>query len=106
MTFTVQAMDSKNQSNLKAVKSGAKVHYLYTTLRANNKSIPIVLIGSGHDAETVKVVSGAKHFSGDIEVLREPIVGKGELRVTGCSTNRAEFQAVIARISKKKVFYA
>ena len=105
MAFTIKAMDAKNQSNLKAVKSGAKIHYLYSTLRVDNKATSIVLIGSGHDAEVVKVISAATHFSGDIEVLREPLKGKGELRVTDCGSNRSQFDGVMARVSKKKVFY-
>jgi hypothetical protein len=106
MPINVSAMDSKNQSNLKAVKSGAKIKYLYGMEPVGNKLVPVVLIGAGHQAEAVTAVSGGKHFSGEIEVLREPIKGKGELKVTGCGANRSEFDGAIARISKKKVFYA
>jgi len=71
----------------------------------SNKLVPLVLIGAGHQAEAVQMVSAGRHYSGEIEVLREPLKGKGELKVTGCGANRSEFDRVIARISKKKVFY-
>ena len=43
--------------------------------------------------------------NGTIEVLREPLVGKGELKVTGVKGDRLAFDDAVGRISKKKVFY-
>ena len=50
-------------------------------------------------------MTASKPFAGEIEVLRQPVVGKGELKVTGCKSNRYEFETGLARITKKKVFY-
>ncbi len=105
MPIDSKAIDSKNQSNLKAVPSGGKIKYQYTMLNENNRATPVVLIGTCYKPEIVKAVAESKHFAGEIEVLREPIKGKGELKVTGCGANRAQFDAIIARTSKKKVFY-
>jgi len=100
-----KAIETKNQSNLKVVKSGSKIKYQYTLAIVNGKKYPVILIGAGHDPETVKQVTASKPFAGEIEVLREPVVGKGELKVTGCKSNRYEFETALARITKKKVFY-
>jgi hypothetical protein len=96
-----KAIETKNQTNLKAVKSGSKIRYMFSML--GNK--PLLLIGAGHDPKTVKSISDAQHHEGEIEVLREKIVGKGELKVTGCKNRRSEFDGAIAQISKKKVLY-
>jgi hypothetical protein len=100
-TINFKAIETKNEENLKKVKSGAKIKYMYSL--AGGK--PLVLIGAGHDPKITKELTDSNPYSGEIEVLRETIVGKGELKVTGCKANRSQFDQAMAKITKKKVTY-
>ncbi len=101
MAINFKAIETKNQENLKKVASGKKIKYLYSL--AGGK--PLVLIGTGHDAKTTKELTDSNPYSGEIEVLREAIVGKGELKVTGCKANRSQFDQAMGQITKKKITY-
>lgn len=95
-TKQVKALDKKNQSNLKRVKSGNSIDYI--------QAASVVLIGSGHDAVITKEVNKKSLATkGKIKVGRE-LLGKGNVEITGCR-DRREMEDTIARISKKKVVF-
>jgi hypothetical protein len=85
----------KNQENLKRVESGGKINYLHAQTW--------VLIGNGHKPEDVAAM--ARAYKGTIEVKREKLIGKGKLYCHGSNSERAQFQAEIAQISKKEVIW-
>ncbi len=88
---------SINKSNVKATKDGATVDYIALK--------QIVLIGNGHDNRLVDAIKKVKHCKGKITVDKGSILDKGELKVTGVSSNRREFEDAIKLFSKKKVTY-
>jgi len=91
----INAIRKKNQENLKRVESGGKINYLHAQ--------KWVVIGDGHDPETVQMMS--KAYKGTIEVKREKFVGKGKLYCKGSPSDRSQFQEELARISKKEVVW-
>jgi len=101
--MNMAAADKKNQENLKKVKSGKTIKYKFVPLKGHRG---FALLGDGHSQENLDVmVPKNKPITGEIEVLREPLVGKGELKVTGLTSEKAEFDDAMKRITKKKVFY-
>ncbi len=96
----VKKVDDANQKALKAVKSGSKIEYHYVR--------PFLVLGKPTDAflrgflEQMTQESG--YCRGTIEVLREPLVGKGELKATRPKSDQAEFKTRLNAISKKQVF--
>ena len=102
--MNMAAADKKNQENLKKVKSGKTIKYQFVPLQGHRG---FALLGDGHSQENLDVmVPKNRPVTGNIEVLREPLVGKGELKVTGLKADQAEFDDAMKRITKKKVFYA
>lgn len=101
--MNIPAADKKNQENLKKVKSGGKIKFQFVPLKGQKG---FALLGDGHSQENLDVmVPKNRPVTGSIEVLREPLVGKGELKVTGVAGDRLAFDEAMGRISKKKVFY-
>jgi hypothetical protein len=98
----VKKVDDANQKALKAVKSGSKITYHYVR--------PFLVLGNPTDAfvrNFLQQMQQEPGFStGTIEVLREPIKGKGELKVSPAPKNQAEFKTRLQAISKKQVFIA
>jgi hypothetical protein len=97
----IKKIDAGNQTNLKKVPSGGSIDYL--AVRG------LVLIGK-HTTPDVKAVEAemlknSLLAKGKLEVQRNVLVGKGEIKASPPPKDRAEFQDYIARISKKKVFY-
>jgi hypothetical protein len=66
----------------------------------------LILIGAGHDSATVKKAQAGSHYSGEITVTKGSLRDPGQLKVTRCKANRAQFQEALARFTKKKVTYA
>ena len=95
------AIQKKNQANLKAVDNGGTVTYLYTGVGRD----AVILIGAGHDSELVKRVKKSRPYSGEIMVTKGTITNPGQLKVTGCKSNRSEFETALAKFTKKKVVY-
>lgn len=100
--MNIAAADKKNQENLKMVPSGGKIKFQFVPLQGNKG---FALLGDGHSKENVDVMVKNRAVTGTIEVLREALVGKGELKVTGVKGDRLQFDDAMRRISKKKVFY-
>ena len=100
--MNMAAADKKNQENLKKVPSGGKIKFQFVPLKGSRG---FALLGDGHSQENVDVMTKNRPVTGTIEVLREALVGKGELKVTGLKGDRLAFDDAMGRISKKKVFY-
>jgi hypothetical protein len=96
----VKKVDDANQKALKAVKSGSKIEYHYVR--------PFLVLGTPTDAFVRGFLQQMAHepgyCRGTIEVLREPIRGKGELKATRPKSDQAEFKTRLNAISKKQVF--
>ena len=99
---TMAQVDKKNQENLKKVASGGKIAYQYG--RTSNGQY-VVLIGAGHAPDIVAMFAKGGGDAGTIEVLREQIKGKGEVKVSGCKSNKAQFEEALGRVTKKKVIH-
>jgi hypothetical protein len=97
----MKKIDAGNQNNLKKVPSGGTIDYL--AVRG------LVLIGKHTTPEgkqiEAEMLKNPLLAKGKLEVQRQVLVGKGEIKASPPPKDRAEFQAYIARISKKKVFY-
>lgn len=96
----VKKVDDANQKALKAVKSGSKIDYHYVR--------PFLVLGTPTDAFVKgflqQMTKEPGYCKGSIEVLREPIKGKGELKATRPKSDQAEFKTRLNAISKKQVF--
>jgi hypothetical protein len=99
ITIDISAVDRQNESNLKKTADGSEVAF--------SAARSLVLIGGGHKPEVVAAAKDANCYVGKIKVTKGVWTGSnpGTLEVTGLSANRAEFEASIKRISKKKVLY-
>jgi len=93
----MNAITNRNKSNVKATRDGGTVQYV--AIRS------LVLIGGGHDANLVTAMRANGCSAGNITVDKGSMLDKGELKVTGCSANRSEFDSAIKLFSKKKVLY-
>lgn len=101
MPFHFEVIEKRNAANLKATPEGGHVSYLYTMEGRK----PVILIGKGHDAQAVAQVKDARHYEGLITIKKGGALSAGELTVSGCKANRAEFEQALARFTKKKVTF-
>lgn len=96
-------IDATNQTNLKAVPSGGKIPYEFLG--------GILFIGNHSSSEAKAILAEIRkkpdmYCRGQLEVLREPIRGKGEIKaVPAPKSEQVQFKGAIARISKKQVFF-
>jgi hypothetical protein len=88
--------DPINQRNLKALDNGGNIEFWMKG--------QVCAIGAGHKAE---LMTDLKQFGfkGSIKITKGKLTDPGTLEVTGCKSQRREFEDGIARISKKKVIF-
>jgi hypothetical protein len=96
----IKKITDVNKTNLKAVDSGGKIAY--------QSHMGIVLIGKhtytvGQQmSEAMRDQDGAH---GNLEVQRQAIIGKGEIKVVPPPHDRSQFEGAMAKITKKKIYY-
>lgn len=106
MTVDWNKVAKQNEMNLKKVASGGKIAYEFGRLGSNHYVVLVGTSAAHHlQPELGQIFRGPGVEKGTIEVLREPLRGKGEIRVSGLNNHKAQFEAEMAKITKKKLFY-
>ena len=93
--YNQSEIDTVNQRNLKALDNGGNIEFWMKG--------QVAAIGAGHKPDLMADVKTG--FKGSIKITKGKMTDPGTLEVTGCKSQRREFEDGIHRISKKKVIF-
>ena len=95
-TYERKDIDPVNQRNLKALDNGGTAEFWMKG--------QICAIGAGHKSDLMADLKNGG-FKGSIKITKGKLTDPGTLEVTGCKSQRREFEDGIHRFSKKKVIF-
>jgi hypothetical protein len=95
-------IEKKNQANLKKLKDGQSIDFLYVLAGRNG----VVLIGPGHSASIVTEVKKNRPYQGTITITKGGLTNAGELKVTGVKSDQLQFKDALKNFTKKKIVFA